>query len=567
MTVYHLAAQNIRSSHRLTVLSLCLICFFITLHPASSHAAKMPGVPTAEQKVSEPKTIIPAGPVDEFNRGTPRSSIQGFLATVDAGDYEKAAQYLDLRNLPKRMPANGAELARNLKIILERALWIDIDTVSEHPKGNLDDSFPSYRDLLGRIKADTKTIDILIQRVPRGDGAHIWKISNKTIAHIPLLYKHHGYSKLEQFLEGRFPDVQFLGWYAWQWASYIVLALFSYLIAWFITVIIGYLVKKNSSDFSTELANYFYGPVRLSLWIVMSHSSLIMLSPSDSLRGIANASTLVYIIITWAVFRLVDLTVVWLSAFFQKQNRNAALILLKPSKTVLKLVIFLISILLWLDNLGFEVSTLLASMGIGGLAFALASQDMLKNLIGSIMILIDKPYEIGQRIIVKGYDGTVEEIGLRSTRIRLLTGNQVIIPNEDMARIDVENVGRRQYFFKRTDITLTLDTPVNKIEQAINIIKQHLENEENMDPSRPPKVFFNNINRDSVNIQVIFWHFADKSIEFHKFNQSLNFHIVSEFKAAGIKLALPSFNTYQPLEVSDLQSSDPFYTTPKPAGS
>ena len=90
------------------------------------------------------------------------------------------------------------------------------------------------------------------------------------------------------------------------------------------------------------------------------------------------------------------------------------------------------------------------------------------------MILIDKPYEIGQRIVAKGHDGMVEEIGLRSTRIRLFSGHQVIIPNDDMARADIENIGRRPHIRRCFDLSIALDTPASKIEQAINIIKQLL---------------------------------------------------------------------------------------------
>ena len=140
----------------------------------------------------------------------------------------------------------------------------------------------------------------------------------------------------------------------------------------------------------------------------------------------------------------------------------------------------MIDFLLWLDNIGIHVGSLMASLGIGG--FAIASQDMLKNLLGSIMLLIDKPYEIGQRIVVKGHDGVVEEISLRSTRVRSLTGHQVIIPNDDMARADIENIGRHPHICRRFDLSIALDTPASKIEQAINIIKDCLDNHESMSP-------------------------------------------------------------------------------------
>ena len=127
---------------------------------------------------------------------------------------------------------------------------------------------------------------------------------------------------------------------------------------------------------------------------------------------------------------------------------------------------------------------------LGGLAVALAAQDTLKNLLGSIMILLDKPYRVGQRIVAKGHDGIVEEIGLRSTRLRLLTGHQTAIPNDEMARIDIENIGRRPHIRRVANIGITYDTPLEKIEKAVDIILKILDNNEVMYTEFPPGAYF-----------------------------------------------------------------------------
>ncbi|MFT5325858.1 MAG: MscS family membrane protein, partial [Planctomycetaceae bacterium] len=111
------------------------------------------------------------------------------------------------------------------------------------------------------------------------------------------------------------------------------------------------------------------------------------------------------------------------------------------------------------QQLGISLTTLLAGAGVGGLALALAAQDSLKNILGSMMIMLDKPFKVGERIIAKGFEGIVEDIGLRSTKIRSLTGHQVTIPNEEMARAEIENVGRRPYIRRSTTIELPSDTP------------------------------------------------------------------------------------------------------------
>jgi MscS family membrane protein len=159
------------------------------------------------------------------------------------------------------------------------------------------------------------------------------------------------------------------------------------------------------------------------------------------------------------------------------------------------------------------------------------------------MILLDKPYRVGQRIVVKGHDGVVEEIGLRSTKIRLLTGHLTTVPNDQMANLDIENIGRRPHIRRLTNITITYDTPPEKIEKAIDIIKQLLDDHKGMDPEFPPRVFFNEFNQASLNILVLYWYHPADYWGFLEFGQQVNLQIMQEFTKEGIKFAFPTNTT------------------------
>ena len=115
-----------------------------------------------------------------------------------------------------------------------------------------------------------------------------------------------------------------------------------------------------------------------------------------------------------------------------------------------------------LQEIGFSLATVVAGASVTGLAVALAAQDTLKNIFGGLMLSLDKPFIPGQRVVMKGHDGEIEEIGLRSVKIRTLTGHQVTIPNEDAAKIDIENIGRRPYIRRLFNVTITYDTPPGK---------------------------------------------------------------------------------------------------------
>jgi hypothetical protein len=135
-----------------------------------------------DAKQLEHKKVKPLEPADEFNRGVPRSSLKGYLKAARDGDFERAAKYLDLRYLPGGMDkSDGPQLARQLKIALDKVLWFDLEMVSDHPAGFFDDGLPANRDIIGRIETPEKAVDLRMQRVPRGDGLYIWKFSNQTV--------------------------------------------------------------------------------------------------------------------------------------------------------------------------------------------------------------------------------------------------------------------------------------------------------------------------------------------------------------------------------------------------
>jgi len=153
----------------------------------------------------------PPGPIDKLGRGVPRTTVAGYISAVKANDFEKAAEFLDLRKLPRGYSqGDGPDLARQLKVILDRALWVDLDILSTDPKGHSDDNLPSYRDFVGQIAIDDRKLDILLQRVPRGDGVYIWKFSTATVREIPQLYEEYGYGELGEKLYHRMPNFSFL---------------------------------------------------------------------------------------------------------------------------------------------------------------------------------------------------------------------------------------------------------------------------------------------------------------------------------------------------------------------
>ena len=533
---------------------------FATHSPAMAQSSPAePNNSIVEKGAKQPelKKVKPLGPADEFKRGVPRNSLKGYLKAARDGDFERAAEYLDLRYLPGRMDkSQGSQLARELKIVLDKVIWFDIDMISDHPDGFADDDLPPSRDIIGRIETPEKVVDILMQRVPRGDGAYIWKFSNQTVGEIPHLYEHFGYGPFGESLSKIFPDAQFLGWQIWQWVLWLINLALSFLLALLITWFVNLLVGRKDTGMRRQIKRFVAWPVRFLLWFLLEQVGLSFIGLSMTVRTIFRVDPVLPFVLTWTALRLVDLIVFWWEERLRRSQREDAIVLLRPARTAIRVTLVIVALLFWLDNIGLKVSTLLAGLGVGGLAVALAAQDTLKNLLGSIMILLDKPYKVGQRINVKGHDGVVEEIGLRSTRIRLLSGHQTTIPNEEMAKIDIENIGQRPHIRRLANIGITYDTPPEKIEKAVDIILKILDNHEGMDPEFPPRAYFSEYNPYSLNILVLYWYHPADYWGYMKFSQWVNLQIAREFQKEGIKFAFPTSTTYlsqadsQPLYVN-----------------
>jgi MscS family membrane protein len=186
---------------------------------------------------------------------------------------------------------------------------------------------------------------------------------------------------------------------------------------------------------------------------------------------------------------------------------------------------------------------LLAGAGVVGMALALSAQDVLKNIFGSIMIILDKPFVVGERIKAKNYDGVVEEIGLRSTKIRLLSGHQAVIPNEDMARSDIENIGRRPYIRRVSAIALPINIGSAKARRAVEIVTGLLDGHEGFNPAFPPRVWLNEFARDHLELRMIYWYHPPNYWDYTAHADRINRQILDAFEKEGITIALPAFTT------------------------
>ncbi len=253
-------------------------------------------------------------------------------------------------------------------------------------------------------------------------------------------------------------------------------------------------------------------------------------------------ASLVFGLLAW---RLIDVPHAWMLKSARETDKKMSQMLVPVVQRSLQILVVILIILQIVQVISDkEITSILAGLGIGGLAFALAAQDSLKNVFGSILIFLDKPFQVGERIVYDGHDGVVEEVGLRSTRIRLLTGHLVVAPNSDVSNKAIVNIGRRPHIRRLTNITITYNTPPEKIQRALDIIRQLLDNHEGMDPEFPPRAYFNEFNAASLNILVIYWYHPPAYWDYLAFSEKFNLELVKRYNEEGIEFAFPTQTLY-----------------------
>ena len=285
---------------------------------------------------------------------------------------------------------------------------------------------------------------------------------------------------------------------------------------------------------------------------------LAFLRMAEGVAKLAGTVTSVLFItaVAWTLYCLVDVVDYWLVRPTKKTRTKMDDMLAPMVRKSLRVTIVVLTLLQIATTLSDKpLTSVLAGLGVGSLAIALASQETLKNFFGSLVIFADKPFELGDRIVVGEFDGPVESVGFRSTRIRTLDGHVITIPNGELANKMIKNISRRPYIKRVANITITYDTPPEKVQRALDIIREILNNHEGMNPDFPPRIYFNEFNDASLNILVIYWYTPPDYWKAMEFGENFNMELLRRFNAEGIEFAFPTQTLYlagdpkQPLKV------------------
>ena len=298
-----------------------------------------------------------------------------------------------------------------------------------------------------------------------------------------------------------------------------------------------------------------WGGIRLGVcWIELGE-------PGGLAQTIVFSALEVLLTISIALFAyyLVEVPSSWLYSQTEKTESKFDDMLVPIVRKSLRVTVVLFALVSIAQSLSDKpVSALLAGLGLGGLAFALAAQDTIKNLFGSLVIFTDKPFGLGDRINYDGHDGVIEEVGLRSTRLRRLDGHQVTIPNGELANKSIHNIAKRPFIRRIFTLGVTYDTTPEKVSRAKEILEDILKDHEGMDPKGEmlPRVYFSDFSASSLDFKCMYWYHPAAYWDYMNFSEWVNLEILRRFNEEGIEFAFPTQTIHLAKEGSG-EAADP----------
>ena len=493
----------------------------------------------AQQVVDIDAFVDDTEAIELVDQHTPLKTVQGFMWFAENGEYDQAAKYLDLRYLPEALSvADGAKLAEQLYIVVSRKLPIDFGALSDEPGGTEGDGLPSYRDVFGKLVTSQGELPIYLQRIPGEDDARIWKISNASVSRIPELYEDFGYSPLVESIRNLVPEGSFLGAESFKWVIAILAgvaaALIWLAIAWPLS---GFLTRRNDKN-KKRVKQYLTQPIPTLIFVLTGASVLNSLGLGVTAGRVFQGGTVVTLVIVWLLFASINLVRDLYAQYLQARGRESGLMLLRPVTSTAKVVVVLLAIVIWLDNIGVNVTALVAGLGVGGLAVALVLQKPLEDIMGALTLYTQQPVTVGQFCTCGDITGTVEEINLRTTRIRTVGNSVVMVPNAVFATASIENISKRNRILHRQTVRLALQTSESSVRSVLQELRQMLMTMDRVseDSSRVRLIGFGEF---SIDVEV-FAHIGTKDWnEFLAIAEDINLGVVSVLGKVGAKFAEP----------------------------
>jgi MscS family membrane protein len=481
---------------------------------------------------------------DPLGRQTPAGTVTGFLDAVGRRDLSRAAKYLDTK-----LPEDQAEeLAQELKILLDRALSVDLGRISRNPEGERDSRFGKDRELIGTIDGDSGTLNVLLVRVRRADEPPVWLFAPETLHAVPRFQEDYKPSAVEEYLPASLRQGQG-GWYRlWSWIFVVAVCGVAFIMATLLARLGNWALKPAA----TRIFGGGVGarhPALVAPWrwllfgIIARAAAPHLLTLQQRYGGERFGALLIAGALTWLAVGIVGHLMGRWIAPLERQGTTEKIAPLRLASRLLQVGVVIIGGLGLLKLVGVNMTPVLAGLGVGGIAVALASQKTLENLFGGMMVIGDSPVRIGQFCRVGTMVGTIEDIGLRSTRIRTLARTIISIPNADLATMSLENFAARDKLLFQQTFTLRYETTLAQLRLVVAGMRQLLDRHAEVEESTA-RVRLLRLAPSGFEVEAFAYVMTTEYETFLAVQEDLLLRLMDVIAASGTALAFPSQTMY-----------------------
>ena len=492
---------------------------------------------------SAPAAATPDVPKDALGRDTPRGTLLGFIRASREGNDEAASAYLDTNQRDQA----AMHLARQLFVVLDTRLPARINDVSDRPEGALSNPLKPNVDLIGTVASANGPLDVLVERVNR-NGSKIWLFSASTLEAIPDVYDEIDVVNLDRHLPRPLTKLHIFGIRLFDWVVLFCLIPLSYRLLGLLATLLNPILdlwRRRYAPTTAGRREEIPGFVRLLLiavairWLV----AIVDLSLIERQFWWTTTAMFAIVAVVWVLLLANARGEQYLRRRLAASGHSEIAAPLRLVRRLADVLVVSVGTIVTLRFYGVDPTAALAGLGIGGIAVALAAQKTLENVIGGLSIIFDKAVRVGDFLKFGDTSGTVDYIGLRSTRIRTLDRTVLSVPNGQIANVGIETISSRDKFWFHHFIGLRYDTTPQQLRIVIEGTRKLLASDASVELDSVRVKFFR-IGPFSLDLELFAYLYARDWVQFLEIQEALLIAFIEIVERAGTSLAIPAQTTY-----------------------
>ena len=514
--------------------------------------AQLPGSQAQKSEPSQKSEATTQPITDSLGRSTPRGTLMGFLRAVDKND-ASAVRYLQVT---AGESPQALDSARDLRNLIDRYLKQPLAKVSDSPDGTLNDGLPTNRERVGPLIIGDRTADITLVRVTDPQAGPIWLISSQTLAQVPswnrsVAQTSIAHNWIERWMPKALLSGDIFGMSVALWIVLVATLLIPFALLALIFSVAIRLINANVREPSRlRSINAWYAGMRwpLIIFLTLSIQLIWMLLRMRSLGFTLTfrvayarvALVLDVIALAWLLRKFLTLRLERTRRLVMEKDRTGTESLVLLGERLLRTLVVLLAVFAILAIVGVDTKTVLAGLGIGGIALALGAQRTVENLLGGILLLSDKALAIGDFCSISNRVGVVEDITLRSVRLRTLDRTLVSIPAGALAQSGIENFATREKILAQSTLRLRYGTSVEQVKRILAGIRKLLDESPNVE-SATSRIRLVNFGAEAIELEVFAYVLTADFNKFLELREELLLRIASVVEAAGSGFAPTRF--------------------------